>query len=193
MSEIVVTGFEAFGAHATNPSAALARALGERSGCVGEVLPVSHARATPHIESLIASHRPRGLVLLGLCAEARGIRLERLARNADESRKPDNDGVVHCGRPIVPSGPASYESSLPLGELATLAADRGVAVEWSRDAGGFLCNHVFYRACHEMVSAGSDASCGLIHVPPVSVLALDRQRVMLEAFLALLGETFTLT
>jgi pyroglutamyl-peptidase len=187
MTDILVTGFEPFADHVANPSAEIARALGGAPGRAGEVLPVSYAAAARRVRELAASHRPRVWLVLGLCAEARGLRLERMARNLDASAKPDNDGVVRCGMPILASGPASHASSLPLAELAARLDRQGIPVEWSEDAGGFLCNHVFYRARDTMAASGSDAACGLIHVPPLAALALERQIEALDACLGLLG------
>jgi len=188
MTGILVTGFEAFADHATNPSAEISRRLGDAPGREGQVLPVSYAAAAERVGELVATHRPRVWLVLGLCAEARGLRLERIARNRDESSRPDNDGVARGGAPILESGPAFLASSLPLTELAIRLERERVPVEWSDDAGGFLCNHVFYLACHAMAASGSGARCGLIHVPPVTALALERQIAALEACLGLLGE-----
>lgn len=187
MSAVLVTGFEPFGGHAANPSRELAERLGRAPGRAAAVLPVAYARADALLPELVATHRPRAWLVLGLCAEARGLRLERTARNLDQSDQADNEGEVRCGRTIAEGGPASYASTLPLAEWAGRLDREGVPVEWSDDAGGYLCNHVFYAARHALARSLPDAVCGLVHVPPGDAMDLGRQQRALEICLEALG------
>jgi pyrrolidone-carboxylate peptidase len=36
---------------------------------------------------------------------------------------------------------------------------------FSNDAGGFVCNHVYYRAAHLVASAGLPTRVGFVHLP----------------------------
>ncbi|MEN8184635.1 MAG: pyrrolidone-carboxylate peptidase, partial [Myxococcota bacterium] len=57
---------------------------------------------------------------------------------------------------------------------------------WSDDAGGFLCNHVFYRARDWVEHAGLAIPCGFVHLPPLEALPLARQREAVDVCLELL-------
>ena len=186
MQPLLVTGFEPFGAHRVNPSERVVRALSGRAGLVAAVLPVSYRRAEERLRALLEATEPRALLMLGLAAGS-AIRLEHVARNLDEAGDCDEDGEARAGRPISVSAPAGYESTLPLEAFAAALARVSLPVDWSRDAGGFLCNHVFYRAREWVEQRGLGIPCGFVHLPPLEALALERQIEGVGACLAVLA------
>src|SRR6186713_1892899 len=112
---ILVTGFDPFGEHTHNSSAALIEALGKRNdpqlSC--RLLPTSFRRAGELLEAWI-DEKPAAVVMLGLAASATALRLERFARNRDDSTTPDNDGESRQDAKIFPFAPEVYTSTLPL-------------------------------------------------------------------------------
>lgn len=184
MSRVLITGFEPFGVHTRNPSAELAGAAAGWPGVFSAVLPVSYARARARIGDLLESEPPRAWIALGLCAQAAGLRLERVARNCDDTSQPDNDGAVREGLWIVPEGKPTYPSTLPLDAMAKQLESAGIPIEWSDDAGGYLCNHVFYLARHLTGGDTTEIPCGLIHVPPFATVERNAQCEALRACVA---------
>jgi pyroglutamyl-peptidase len=171
---VLVTGFEAFGTHHANPSGLVVERLPSHRGRIKAVLPTSYERAGHQVERLLGAHAPSAVLLLGLSARADGIVLERRARNRDYSQAVDNDGVQRIGSPIALNGPESYASTLPLERFADAARQLGLSAQMSDDAGGFVCNHVYYRAAHFMAQQqNAIAPCGFVHVP----LAEDTERL----------------
>jgi pyrrolidone-carboxylate peptidase len=79
-----------------------------------------------------------------------------------------------------------YPSTLPLDDLARELSSRSLPWAWSDDAGGFLCNHVFYRARAWVEQAGLQIPCGFIHLPPLEALPLPRQLEAVTSCLALI-------
>jgi pyroglutamyl-peptidase len=183
MTTILVTGFEPFGEYARNPSAELAASLADEPGVRSAVLPVSYERAEREILALIRKHAPVAVLLLGL-HPGEALRLERIALNLDDTAAPDNDGEVRVGRRIREDGPVAYWSTLPLTAFARSAEAAGLPLTWSRDAGGFLCNHVFYVAADELARTGRHLPCGLIHVPEAGVAASTLQLGVLRELLS---------
>lgn len=163
---ILVTGFDPFGEHTHNSSAALVEALAERNdpelSC--RILPTSFRRAGELIETWV-DERPAAVVMLGLAASATALRLERFARNRDDAESADNDGESRRDAKIVPFAPEVYASTLPLERFAAALRRLGTPVELSESAGGFLCNHVFYRARHALELRNLGTPCGFVHVP----------------------------
>jgi len=164
---LLVTGFGPFGGYATNPSWEVARALdGEHIGdlrVVAARLDVTYEDAPAQLAAALAAHAPDVVLSLGV-APTPAIRLERTAINRDRSAQPDNEGVVHEDTPVRADGPATLPSRLPLERMHAALAEAGFPVATSDDAGGYLCNHVFYRLLDEL-----DASkpAGFVHVPPL--------------------------
>jgi len=171
---ILVTGFDRFGAHEHNPSQAIVDALAaERDPLLAcRVLPTSYRRAGELIETWIEQDRPAAVVMLGLAASATALRLERFARNRDHSEAIDNDGVSRLDAEIVKSAPEVYASTLPLERFAAAVRSLGTPVEFSQSAGGFLCNHVFYRARHAIELRNQRIPCGFLHIPAAQSAAL---------------------
>lgn len=161
MANILVCGFEPYGGRPDNPAGDLALALGKQAGIRAAVLPVSYAQSGGALVTQLAE-KPAAVLLLGMW-QGSTVKLERLALNLDDSDQADADGVIRLGERIVAGGPAAYWSSLPLQRFEQALTRAGLPVRWSRDAGGYVCNHVFYLAAHRL--APTATPCGLIHVP----------------------------
>lgn len=179
---ILVAGFARFGAHAVNPAEEIVRGLAGSARLATAVLPVAYRRAETQLVGLLDSRRPDALLLLGR-HEGEAIRLERVALNLDDAASADEDGERRSATPIRPAGPVGHWSTLPLDAFAAALASRALPFAWSRDAGGFLCNHVFYVARQWAEESGRELPCGFLHLPPPEALALERQREAVAACL----------
>jgi pyroglutamyl-peptidase len=173
-TNLLLTGFNAFGGHAANISEALVRAIeadwppkwveAGSTRLTVAILPTEFAGAGDAIVDLIRAQAPDAVVCCGL-AEGWGVRLELVARNRDECGAPDNAGQSRDNARIDATGPALYPGTLPYHRLGRTLTARGIPHEYSDDAGGFVCNHVFYRARREIARSGRGALCGFIHFP----------------------------
>ncbi|MCE9584824.1 MAG: hypothetical protein K8T20_20225 [Planctomycetes bacterium] len=171
LRRLLLTGFEPFGDVAVNPSWECVRPLdGEVWG--GRVLvravrlPVSYARAPARLREEIATFRPDAVVSFGVARTRTAVSLERFAANRCEALA-DNDGASVPG-PIDPAGPPRHESTLPLDRIRKSLEKAGVPVESSDDAGGYLCNRIFWEA--RSTFAGP---AGFVHVPPFDAIGED--------------------
>lgn len=138
------------------------------------VLPTVYRDAEARVLDALHHSRPRWVVSFGLNSGATALRFEHVALNLDHAAKPDNSGEVRLVQRIRETGPVGYWSGLPFDELSELAAGHGVTLEPSRDAGGFVCNHVFYTVCDHLARELPASRAGFIHVPPLDGAALER-------------------
>ena len=177
----VVTGFGPFETWTENTSELAVRRLEALTlpSVVTAVLPVSYARAGEQLATLLATHRPSTLILLGLAGNAGRVRLERVAKNRDDSRRADMDGLARAGAAIVAGAPATYASTLPLGAMESAASELGVGIEYSDDAGGYVCNHAFFVAQHLTASHFPACRSGFVHVPHLAPDAAALERLVL--------------
>lgn len=172
---ILLTGFTPFGDLPTNPSQQIVEVLSQRAQLNdrvrlhGVVLETTYASAGNQVRSLIAELRPAIAVLLGVSAKQDRIAVERFAINMDDAEKADNAGQVRNGQPILRDGPAAYRATLPVDELCQHLKQAGLRAKPSNHAGTYVCNHVFYRALHEVHALGLPSLCGFLHVPMPSV------------------------
>jgi pyroglutamyl-peptidase len=165
---VLITGFEAFGEVARNPSASLVQRLQGGTvaghGVVGAVLPVVFGKSGDLLRELIRENDPVLVLCLGVAASRRVLSLERVAVNLDDAPIADNEGQQPVDLPVVEGGPAAYFSTLPLKAIWTAWQRRGWASEVSATAGSYVCNHVFYHLMHALRRRCA-VSAGFVHVP----------------------------
>ena len=159
---VLVTVFGAFPGQDVNPTEGIADALAGEEHVVSHVLDVSFARAVAQLDELVRMVTPAAVVSFGVVSDARGIRLEEVARNRGGGSTPDVDGEVWAGGELD-AGHAAVRSRLPLPAIADALVAAGIRVEPSDDAGTYVCNRLFRRVVTHPALAGRPA--GFIHVP----------------------------
>jgi pyroglutamyl-peptidase len=166
---ILVTGFEPFGGHPSNPSEEIAKAVDGR--VVGglpvrvAILPVHHVEAAREARRLLHEHDPLAVLHVGLAAGRARIALERVAVNVMDYELADNVGYQASGEPCVPGGPAAYLATLPLPEILEALTRDGLPAYLSNTAGTYLCNQTLYATLHAIGADRRRALAGFMHVP----------------------------
>lgn len=166
--KILVTGFEPFGSHRSNPSWDAVEALPEEIEGVQIVkrkLPVSFRRFSAPLEVAIEEERPDGLICVGLAGGEDKVSVERVGINLMEARIPDNDGFQPFDTPIRPDGDTAYFSTLPVKRMAKAVESRGIACCVSYSAGTFVCNAALYTGLYLSSRRYRFMKCCFIHVP----------------------------
>jgi pyroglutamyl-peptidase len=137
------------------------------------VLPVAYARAADVLRGAVRAAAAELVICFGQADGRPGISVERFAHNLDSADPVDNDGVT-SGAEIDAKGPVAYRSTLPVAAIvAALRAD-GIPAFESRDAGGFLCNHVFYVLMRTLEQERPETRGGFVHAPLLPEQALDK-------------------
>ncbi len=163
---VLVTAFEAFGDHDSNPTVAAAEAVArECPGAVTEVLPVEFEAATKRVRELMDEHQPHTVISLGLAAGRTEITPERLAINVMDAPIPDNSGAQPIDEPVVKGGPAAHFLTLPNKAIVQALKDEGIPASLSNSAGTYVCNAVAYAAAEHAQATSSPVRTGFIHVP----------------------------
>jgi pyroglutamyl-peptidase len=164
---VLLTGFEAFGGAAINPSWEAVRLLdgweGEDFRVEVRLLPCVFGRAAEALLGFVDELRPDIAIAVGLAGGRPEISIERIAINVDDARFLDNAGQQPIDVPIVEDGPAAYFTTLPIKAMAAAIREQGIKAGVSQTAGTFVCNHVFYALMHHL--RGRDVKAGFIHVP----------------------------
>jgi pyroglutamyl-peptidase len=171
---VLVTGFEPFGGADVNPSQKLVEALAAEPPdgleLATAVLPVAWARAADELARALDSAKPELVVCFGQADGRAQVAVERFALNFDDGA--DEAGETRRAE-IVPGGPVAYRSSLPVDAIVEALREEGIPATSSRDAGGFLCNHVFYVLMRTLAERPGIRG-GFVHVPLLPGQALDR-------------------
>jgi pyroglutamyl-peptidase len=174
VTRVLVTGFEPFGGAEVNPSQKLVEALASEPPPEVElttaVLPVAWERATDELLRALQSELPELVICFGQADGRAHIAVERFALNFDEGS--DEDGEERRAE-ISADGPVAFRSLLPVDAIVEALRADGIPAAPSRDAGGFLCNHVFY-VLMRAVAGRPDVRGGFVHVPLLPEQALER-------------------
>ncbi|MEE8439145.1 MAG: pyroglutamyl-peptidase I, partial [Micropepsaceae bacterium] len=165
----LLTGFEPFGEMKINSSELVVKALAAANepDLVTAILPTSYRQAEKRMAELLHLHNPSIVLMLGLSQNATNICLEQVALNLNDANAPDNDGEVRLQKRIVEQGPVGYWSTLEFGAMAEAARDLGEEVVLSRDAGSYVCNHVFFSVAHSVAARRHACRFGFVHLPSI--------------------------
>jgi pyroglutamyl-peptidase len=167
--KILVTGFAPFGGESVNPSWQAARRL-DGWLCAGhEVaareIPCAFAGSLAALEAAVEAIQPRALIAVGQAGGRADLSVERVAVNLDDAEAPDNDGAQPVDAPVVAGAPAAYFATLPVKAIVAALRKAGLPASLSNTAGGFVCNHLFYGACHLRAQRFRTMRVGFLHVP----------------------------
>nr|WP_274390123.1 pyroglutamyl-peptidase I [Azospirillum doebereinerae] len=164
-----MTGFEPFGGEDTNPSWEAVRRLdgwecrGHR--VVAHRIPCVFGAALDGLDRAVKLADPVVLLCVGQAQSRSDFSVERVAINLDDARIPDNAGNQPIDAPVIPEGPAAYFASLPIKAIVAAVRAAGLPASVSQTAGTFVCNHLFYGACHLRAVRRPDLRVGFVHIP----------------------------
>jgi pyroglutamyl-peptidase len=169
MPTLLITGFGPFPGAPFNPTIQLVESLAQlKRPALADVKIVSHIFETSYaavdrdLPALLAQHKPDALLMFGLAAATNYIRIETRARNA-LTLLPDAAGQVLRRNAITDGNPPARPMPAPQRRLLAAARTAGVPVKLSRDAGGYLCNYLCWKAS----AIGGPKLAAFVHVPLV--------------------------
>jgi len=167
---LLVTGFEPFGDYQRNPSSeVLAHCPSHLVGwpvCTA-VLPVSYRAAARQLATLLEWNDWAAVLMLGLAGSSTAWRIETVARNRNGDL-PDNDGLALPGEAVLAGESDTLPTALPALAIRETLRVRGIAAELSEDAGGYLCNFMFFRLMAWSRQRSPHFVGGFVHMPPLS-------------------------
>jgi pyroglutamyl-peptidase len=168
MKSVLLTGFEPFGGHVSNPSAEIAQHFDgeviDEHLVTGVVLSYDYDKSLRQLKAHIRRTNPELIICLGLAAGRPAINPERVAINMDDAAICDNAGNFRNGSPILARGPVGYWSTLPNKAIVAALLEQGIPASLSQTAGTFVCNHVFYGLMHALRRTPTRRG-GFIHIP----------------------------
>jgi pyroglutamyl-peptidase len=166
---ILVTGFEPFGGETVNASWEAAQKLeGWRHGdttAVARVLPCAYDASVKLLISAIETLRPDALLMTGQAARRGIVSVERFAHNLDDAKAPDNEGVQRRGLRISRAAPDWLEAAASVRIIARAINEAGIQARMSRNAGAFVCNHLYFGALQYLGEKKSTIPAVFVHLP----------------------------
>lgn len=168
---IAVAGFGPFPGVRRNPSAEIVRAIAksQRIRATGALLdttvfPTAYGAAKHELEKLLANS-PDAIVLFGVAARTKHIRVETLARNRASLFYPDSVRFVPAEPKLVRDGAPRLHVRGPATRLRAAIRETGAEAELSINAGSYLCNAVFYQALAATAGRKPAPLTFFVHIP----------------------------
>lgn len=173
VSRVLVTAFAPWGDRRVNSSEVAVEDLdgadveGARVKVV--VLPVDPVAALEGLRAAARAFQPDAVVSFGMHRDPDGPwRVEMLAHN--RFTRAETGAVKNAPEaPILAGGPRVLPSGLPVARIHGRLLEARLPVEFSEDAGTFVCNQLFYRSMLDVEAGLLPPLTGFVHVPPPEV------------------------
>lgn len=175
--KILFTGFEPFGGESLNPAWEAVSRLPDRVGGAQLIklrLPVEFQSVGRLVQAELDEARPDAVVCVGQAGGRRGISIERVAINLDDTSAPDNAGYAPSDQTIRRGAPAAYFATLPIKALLHQLTELGIPAQISNSAGTYVCNHLMYCVLDYFSVRMMDNRAGFIHVPYIPAQCQDK-------------------
>ena len=163
---VLVAAFRPFGGRTRNESGEslkVFRHLGVASVRT-LLLPVSWSRAFPLLRPSLEDPRLAAVVLFGEAGKRPCVTVERWGRNQSSPIR-DEDGALPASRRLDPRGASRRRATWKPSEVVRIIRGAGVPAIESRDAGGFLCNAVYFRTLDLLSRRGDRVPAVFVHLP----------------------------
>lgn len=162
--DILVTGFGPFPHVRVNPTTLLARQVARRLSTSFKaealVLETSYAGGLPALRKHLAETKPKAVLMLGLAARARFIRVELFARGHSSRLHVDATGKIPSGGG---SGALPARTTANAEGALTALRRQGLRSRLSPSAGRYLCDASYAAG---IATAGREGAPVLfVHVP----------------------------
>jgi pyroglutamyl-peptidase len=171
---ILLTGFGPFPGAPFNPTGCLVEKLARSRHLAhaglrrtSHVFRTSYEAIDHELPALLARTKPDVVVMFGLAARTRHLRVETRARNTFGRILPDAAGRRPRAGTIAPGAAASLALCAPAQRLVKAARSAGVKAALSRDAGRYLCNYLCWRAAEVTGRRHGPKVAAFVHVPKV--------------------------
>jgi pyroglutamyl-peptidase len=166
---ILVTGFEPFGGETVNASWEAAKRLdGWRLGeltAVVRLLPCAYDASIAELIYAFETLRPEAVMMTGQAARRAVVSVERFARNWDDAAALDNRGVMRSAVRIAVGAPDRLEAQARVEAIANAIREAGIRARVSRNAGGFVCNHLYFAALQYFRGRKPTTPAVFLHLP----------------------------
>ena len=186
MRKLLITGFDPFAHYQINPSWKVVQALPEQLGdfvITKLLLPNIFGLAGRMLLDKATELRPDVILLTGMDSGSVHVHVDTVAVNLRDALVEDNLGHKPWNEPVIVGVPVAYMSTLPAHEIVQQLQKEHCPVHLGYTTGGYVCNDIFYLACHHF--EGSKTQVGFVHVPLLPEMVWDESLALpLEQSLA---------
>lgn len=172
MTRILITGFGPFPGAPVNPTERIVagvlrarRPILAAHDLATHVFTTSYTAVDRDLPALLKEYNPDILIMFGLAARTKHLRIEMLAHNRRSALHPDKEGVVARSLAIRKGAASASRGSAPFARILGNARRTGIDARLSRDAGRYLCNYVYWHALEAAAAKDGPKIVLFVHVP----------------------------
>ena len=168
MKQLLITGFNPFDERGYNTSAAI---LEELPPAVGDfhlhkaVLPVEWNEGRTQLLHLCQGIRPNAILAMGMSKQS-FLQFETRAQNKRNPALTDNLNLCPPDAWIDRDQPTALGATWPAPPKYPFRFSNSLTLEFSEDAGGYLCNQTFFLSAQYAKPLIPSPPVAFIHVPP---------------------------
>ncbi|UOF02921.1 pyroglutamyl-peptidase I [Bdellovibrio reynosensis] len=166
--QILVTGFQPFLGEKINPSEILLEWIQKDFASAGVdtlLLPVSFHEAPELILKKATEKNYDHILMLGQAGGRNKVSFERVALNWTETSHPDEYGFMPQRGKIFEQNAEAFFTQSPIEIWKDGLIKSGHHVEISLNAGGYVCNYIYYKILHHIQQNNLKSKACFIHVP----------------------------
>ncbi|XP_060778954.1 pyroglutamyl-peptidase 1 [Neoarius graeffei] len=173
---IVLTGFGPFRQYLVNPSWEAVKDL-KRMGLGDNIeihivqIPVCYSKAQQTIAEIWHNLKPKVVIHVGIASGTKCIILEQTGKNSGYKDR-DVCGICPADNRCIQGGAEHLDSIIDMRSLVKSLKGLGLDVIYSRDAGRYLCDFVYYLSLYL-----GQRRAAFIHVPSCGSLASPERLV----------------
>ena len=174
MRKLLITGFDPFAHYQINPCWEVVKALPEQLGdfrLTKLLLPNIFGLAGRMLLERAEELQPDIILLTGMDSGNTHVHVDTVAVNIRDALVEDNLGHRPWNEPVIAGGPAAYMATIPAHEIVRELQKEHCPVHLGYTTGGYVCNDIFYLACHHY--ANSKIKVGFVHVPLLPEMVWD--------------------
>lgn len=171
---VLVSGFGPFPGCQENPSALLIERLQSRRvpavvklDLITHIFPTEWVRAREDFYNIVERDAPHILIHFGVSQRAKGFCIECQAENSAH-RAEDACGAYPGEERIIAAGSDVLTMALPSERLVQDLRGVGIQAETSADAGGYLCNYLYYLSLAYTADSKEPLLSCFVHIPPIN-------------------------
>lgn len=176
MKKLLLTGFNHFLNHPTNPSEDLLKNynyLDDNLEIVKWIFPVEYETVSQQVPALLEELDPDYVINLGYASDRYAITPEIATLNYIDSESPDNNGVIIKSRRIIENAPNAFFSQFNWASAMEDLKKQNIPCHLSTNAGTYLCNYISYLFQYYIEQDNSECKQGFVHIPMMDIKVLS--------------------
>lgn len=178
MKKLLITGFNSFLDHSSNPSEELVRQFKtpsfEHFDISKWIFPVEYAEVRNQIPVLLEEINPDFIINFGYASDRYCITPEIAALNYIDSDSADNKGTIIRNTRIIENAPNAFFANLNWQNYLKSLKEHDIPQKISSDAGTYVCNFTSYLFQYHIADLKLDTKQGFVHIPKMDIKVLDK-------------------